>query len=129
MFIFSSSIFYSLTNPGFERCQFTLLLLADQTTIHLSSVLSGHVGECQCAVLVVSRRAPFYRGLDGGVAVGRVPLLHLHGEAAERAPLPALLQALLLPLHPAVAHGAAVPVPSLQVRLAELLKPEVLCKC
>ena len=33
MFIFSSSIFYSLTNPGFERCQFTLLLLADQTTL------------------------------------------------------------------------------------------------
>ena len=77
------------------------------------SALSGHVRECQRTVVLV-RRPPVERGLDCRVSVRRVPLLHLHGEAAERAPLPALLQALLLPLHPEVADGAAVAVPPLQ---------------
>ena len=84
------------------------------------SLISGHVGECQRAVLVL-RRTQVQRGLDGRVAVRRVPLFHLHGEAAERAPLPALLQALLLPLHPEVAHGAAVAVPPLQVSKVDVL--------
>lgn len=40
-------------------------------------------------------------------------MFHLHGEAAGRTPVSALLQAMLLPVHPAVADGAAAAVPAL----------------
>lgn len=40
-------------------------------------------------------------------------MLHLHGEAARRPPLPALLQAVLLRVHSAVADGTALAMPPL----------------
>jgi hypothetical protein len=48
------------------------------------------------------------------VAGRGVPLLHLHGEIAGRAPVSALLQAVLLPVHSQVAHGDQVAVSALQ---------------
>lgn len=46
-------------------------------------------------------------------AGGGVPVLHLHGEAGGRPPVPALLEAVLLFVRAAMADGAAVSVSSL----------------
>lgn len=44
---------------------------------------------------------------------GSFPLLYMYGKASGRTPLPSLLQTLLLRLHPKMAHGAKIPMPSL----------------
>ena len=40
-------------------------------------------------------------------------MLHMHGKAAKRSPVPSLLQTVLLRLHPPLADRAAVPMPPL----------------
>lgn len=67
------------------------------------------------------------RGRHRGVTGRCLPLLHLHGETVQRPPLPALFQALLLPLHPEVANGAEEPVPTLQVRIMESIRLRMAC--
>lgn len=49
---------------------------------------------------------------------GGVPLLHLYGEAGGCAPVPALLEAVLLRVRAALADGAALAVPALPRRAA-----------